>query len=200
MGAPAWHQHRHPRIGASCLTEDPILKIWLLEYDKLKAEQSQRIGFRDNLLYVTLGLFGVIIPTAISNPSNYHALLVIPWFCLILGWTYLINDQKITAIGRYIRRTLVDQIKAKTNHPAPETLFGWEIAHRSDPRRSRRKIEQLIIDQITFVLSGLIALTVFFLLVPKATLAIYLLGGVEFILLLILGWEIIIYADLAKGR
>jgi hypothetical protein len=182
------------------MTEDSILKIWLLEYDKLKVEQTQRIGFRDNLLYVTLGLLGVIIPTAISNPTNYHALLVIPWFCLILGWTYLINDQKITAIGHYIRLTLVEKIKDKIGHADLESLFGWEIAHRSDPRRSRRKIEQLIIDQITFVLSGLIALTVFFILVPNAALAIYLLAGLEYILLLILGWEIIIYADLAKGR
>jgi hypothetical protein len=80
------------------VSEYPILKIWLAEYDKLKAEQTQCIGFCDNLLYVTLGLFGVIIPTAISNPTNYHALLVIPWICLILGWRYLINDEKISAM------------------------------------------------------------------------------------------------------
>ncbi len=182
------------------MTEDPMLKVWLAEYDKLKAEQTQRIGFRDNLLYVTLGLFGVIIPTAIANAANYSALLVIPWVCLILGWTYLVNDEKITAIGRYIRLTLVEKVKAKIGHAEVESLFGWEIAHRSDARRSRRKIEQLIIDEITFVLSGIIALTTFFLLVPKAALALYVLGGVEFLLLLVLGGEIVLYADLAKGR
>jgi hypothetical protein len=26
--------------------EDPMLKVWLMEYDKLKVEQIQRIGFR----------------------------------------------------------------------------------------------------------------------------------------------------------
>jgi hypothetical protein len=182
------------------MTEDITLKIWLAEYDKLKAEQTQRIGFRDNLLYVTLGLFGVIIPTAISSPTNYHALLVIPWVSLILGWTYLINDEKISAISRYIRLTLVEKIKQKTGQADIESLFGWEIAHRSDPRRSRRKIEQLAIDELTFVISGIVALLVFFLLVPKAALAVYILGGFELILLLVLGWEIIIYADLAKGR
>jgi hypothetical protein len=154
------------------MTEDITLKIWLAEYDKLKAEQTQRIGFRDNLLYFTLGIFGLIIPTAISNPTNYYALLVVPWTCLILGWTYLINDEKISAIGRYIRLTLVEKLKEKTGHPDVESLFGWEIAHRSDPRRSRRKIEQLVIDQLTFVVSGTIALIVFFLLVPKAALAV----------------------------
>jgi hypothetical protein len=182
------------------MTEDLMLKVWLAEYDKLKTEQGQRIGFRDNLLYVTLGLFGVIIPTAISNPTNYYALLVIPWICLILGWTYLINDEKISAIGRYIRLTLVEKIKEKTGHTDIESLFGWEIAHRSDTRRSRRKIEQLVIDELTFVISGIIALVTFFLLLPKAAIAIYILGGFEALLLLVLGWEIIVYADLAKGR
>jgi hypothetical protein len=179
---------------------EPILKVWMAEYDKLKAEQTQRIGFRDNLLYVTLGLFGVIIPAAISNPTNYYALLVIPWVCLILGWTYLINDEKISAIGRYIRLTLVEKIKDKTGYTDLESLFGWEIAHRSDPRRSRRKIEQLIIDEITFVISGIIALITFFTLVTKAAIGLYIFSSLEAILLVILGWEIIVYADLAKGR
>jgi len=62
------------------------------------------------------------------------------------------------------------------------------------------KIEQLIVDEITFVVSGIIALISFWVLVPGSALAIHILGGVELLLLLILGWEIIVYADLAKGR
>ena len=182
------------------MTEDLVLSVWLAEYDKLKDEQIQRIGFRDNLLYVTLGVFGAIISFAVSSSANYYAFLVLPWACLILGWTYLINDQKISAIGRYIRLTLVEKVKQKSGYVDLEALFGWEIAHRSDTRRSRRKIEQLIIDEITFVLSGIVALVAFWVLVPKAALVIYLLSGLELLLLLILGWEIIVYADLAKGR
>ncbi|MCY7380998.1 MAG: hypothetical protein LH628_00085 [Microcoleus sp. CAN_BIN18] len=182
------------------MTEDPMLKVWLLEYDKLKAEQTQRIGFRDNLLYVTLGLFGTVVSFAATNSANYYAFLILPWASLILGWTYLINDEKISAIGRYIRLTLVEKVKEKIGYTDVESLFGWEIAHRSDPRRSRRKIEQLIVDELTFVVSGIIALAAFWVLVPGAALAIHILGGIELLLLLILGWEIIIYADLAKGR
>jgi len=177
-----------------------IFEVYLKEYEKLKSEQTQRIGFRDNLLYVTLGLFGTIISLAAANKANYYALLVIPWVCLVLGWTYLVNDEKITAIGRFIRLTLVEKIKEQTGSTDIESIFGWEIAHRSDNRRRRRKIEQLIIDQITFVLSGMVALIAFWLLVSKPPLAVNLLSWVELILLLVLGVEIIIYADLAKGR
>jgi hypothetical protein len=182
------------------MTEDPILKVWLMEYDKLKAEQTQRIGFRDNLLYVTLGVFGTVTSFAVSSSANYYAFLVLPWVCLILGWTYLVNDQKISAIGRYIRLTLVEKVKEKTGCTDVESIFGSEIAHRSDSRRSRRKIEQLIIDEITFVVSGIIALTAFWVLVPNAALALHILSGLELLLLLVLGWEIVVYTDLAKGR
>jgi hypothetical protein len=182
------------------MTEDLVLNVWLAEYDKLKTEQSQRIGFRDNLLYVTLLVFGGVASFAVSNAANYYAFLVLPWASLILGWTYLVNDEKISAIGRYIRLTLVEKIKEKSGYSDLNSLFGWEIAHRSDPRRSRRKIEQLIIDEITFVLSGLVALIAFWISASNVSAVIYILSGIEFFLLLVLGWEIIVYADLAKGR
>ncbi|CAN1212792.1 hypothetical protein TUMEXPCC7403_21485 [Tumidithrix helvetica PCC 7403] len=181
-------------------TSDSILEVFLKEYDKLKSEQAQRVGFRDNLLYVTLGVFGAVVSFAVSNPSNYYALLVIPWVSLILGWTYLVNDEKITAIGRYIRLTLVEKVKEKTNYSDIESIFGWEIAHRSDDRRKRRKIQQLIVDEIAFVLSGVIAIVAFYSSVHPAALSINILAIVEFLLLIVLGVEIIIYADLGKGR
>ncbi len=180
--------------------KDQILEIFFKEYDKLKSEQAQRIGFRDNLLYVTLGVFGGVVSFAVSNPSNYYALLVIPWVCLILGWTYVVNDEKISAIGRYIRYKLVNKVKEHTGYGDLETLFGWEIAHRSDKHRKRRKIQQLIVDEITFVFSGIIALSAFWFLVAKPPLGVTILSWVELLLLIVLGVEMLIYADLAEGR
>jgi hypothetical protein len=180
--------------------KDQIIEIFFKEYDKLKSEQAQRIGFRDNLLYVTLGLFVTVVSFAVSNPSNYYTLLVVPWVCLILGWTYLVNDEKISAIGRYIRLNLVEKIKEQTGHADIESIFGWEIVHRSDQRRKRRKIEQLIIDEITFVFSGVVALVAFRFLGTQFPVTIQILWWADLILLLILGVEIIIYADLAEGR
>jgi hypothetical protein len=155
-----------------------ILEIYLKEYEKLKDEQTQRIGFRDNLIYVTLGVFGTVLTFAVSNKANYYALLIIPWVCLILGWTYLVNDEKITAIGRYIRLTLAEKIKENTDNVKTESILGWEIAHRSDNRRKRRKIEQLVVDQITFVISGIVALLAFWILVPKSLLLVNIIAGV----------------------
>ncbi|MGP1385929.1 MAG: hypothetical protein ACTS2F_20385 [Thainema sp.] len=188
--------------------QQQMLTIYLQEYSKLKDEQSARIGFRDNLLYVTLGLFGGILTFSLGETLNPYALLVLPWVSLILGWTYLVNDQKITAIGRYLRYGLVDKVHALIGDAGLESIFGWEIVHRSDLRRQRRKLEQLVVDEVTFVLSGIIGLVVFgyFLHQPSSLnpqlpmMAIVLLMGVELGLLIILGIEIFLYADLAKGR
>lgn len=183
------------------MSEKPLaVEVYLEEYGKLKDEQNSRIGFRDNLLYVTLGLFGGILSFALPKADNYYALLVLPWVCLILGWTYLVNDEKISALGRYLRLELTERIKKHVSAPDTDQLFGWEVAHRSDTRRERRKIEQLIIDEITFVFSGVAAIVAFWLLAPQAHVGLQLIGIAELILLLILGVEIIIYADLAKGR
>ncbi|MBD2100981.1 hypothetical protein [Leptolyngbya sp. FACHB-261] len=180
--------------------KDQILEIFFKEYDKLKSEQAQRIGFRDNLLYVTLGLFGTVVSFAVSNPSNYYALLVVPWVCLILGWTYIVNDEKISAIGRYVRYKLVDRVKEYTGYMDVDTLFGWEIAHRDDKHRKRRKIQQLIVDEITFVFSGVVALAAFWFLVPTPPLGVTILSWAELLLLIVLGVETFIYADLEKGQ
>ena len=176
-----------------------LIDIYLREYQTLKAEQTARIGFRDNLLYVTIAVFGGILSFTLAN-QNYYALLVVPWVCLILGWTYLVNDEKISALGRYMRYDLTERIAKLTNNQNIDGIFGWETTHRTDRHRKRRKIEQVIIDQLTFVISGIISLIAFWILVPKISVPLWLLSTTELILLVILGAEIIIYADLAKGR
>jgi hypothetical protein len=178
-------------------------ELFLKEYEIVKAEQTARVGFRDNLLYVTLTLFGGILAYAISE-TNSIALLVLPWVCLIMGWTYLVNDEKISALGRYVRdklsNGLAKELGIHENTDEMAWIFGWETEHRSDKYRKRRKIEQLIIDEITFVLSGIGALIGFQFMAINPSCWLQILCGFELILLLILGAEIVIYADLAEGN
>ncbi len=183
-------------------TQEWLLWIHLNEYVKLKDEQITRMRFRDNLLYVTLMAFGGIVSYAImsTHEQYYYAFLVLPWVCLILGWTYLINDEKISAIGRYIRLRLVEKL-GKLVHKQADSLFGWEIAHRDDKWRKSRKYFQLLIDEIVFCLSGCTSLLVFWLVVPKPLASgILYLFITEWVVLLVLGVWIVIYADLRKGR
>jgi hypothetical protein len=179
--------------------KNDILELLFKEYDKLKSEQVQRIGFRDNLLYVTLGLCSTVISFSVSNSSNYYALLIIPWVCFILGWTYVVNDEKISAIGKYIRYNFSDKVKGYTGQDLI-TLFAWETTHRDDKHRKRRKFYQLIVDEVAFVFSGMIALLIFWSHVPNSPIAVKLLSCFELISLFVLAIEIYIYSDLVKGK
>jgi hypothetical protein len=64
----------------------------------------------------------------------------------------------------------------------------------------RRKIQQLVMDEITFVWTGAITIFAFWFLVKQTPLAVNLLCWVEWVLLAVLGYEMVVYADLAKGR
>ncbi len=170
--------------------------IHLEEYKVLKAEQLRRIAVRDHVIYLTIAAVGAILGL-IEKLENNFLLLAIPWVGLLLGWTYLVNDQKVSAIGEYIRSTLDDKIKQTL--ATEQDVFGWESAHRGDDKRIARKRTQLFVDFLAFVLPGVIA-TVVFITSSSCMNPFRVLAGVEFFLLLILGGQILGYADLKKGK
>ena len=73
-------------------------QLLLAEYQSIKDEQKARIGFRDNLLYVTLGVVAAVVAAA-AQAKQASMLLALPPVCVVVGWNYLVNDQKIYAIG-----------------------------------------------------------------------------------------------------
>jgi hypothetical protein len=157
------------------------------------------MGFRDNLIYANLIAMTGVIAIAATDVVRILVLLALPMICIVLGWTYLVNDEKISAIGRYIRYTLSDKIReaAQSND---QNIFGWEIAHRSDEKRISRKIIQLIVDEFVFVLPGFVAILMFWVNAPAILLSLRWVAGLEGILLVILGILIFSYADLKSGK
>ncbi|MCK9876722.1 hypothetical protein MXD59_13195 [Frankia sp. Ag45/Mut15] len=133
--------------------------IDLAEYEHLKAEQLGRISVRDNLIYATLAVCGGVVALAFGGGTpRIPALLLLPPACLVLGWTHLVNDQKVSAIGDYVRRVLGPRLGTAGVRPGP---LGWETAHCLEATRRRRKLGQLAVDLLLFCGTGLGALTVF---------------------------------------
>ena len=174
------------------------IDILLEGYKTAKSEQQARIGFRDNLLYVTLAANGAVTAFALSKDGPNLALLAIPLLVLILGWAYIINDEKISAIGRYIRNSLEPELQKMAG--SNESLFGWEIAHRSDDYRLERKVIQMGIDLLTFAGFGMGAIVFFLVREPKVSTAALWMCGIEGVMMLFLIFEIVTYADLKKGK
>lgn len=134
-------------------------QLLLTEYQTIKDEQKTRIGFRDNLLYVTLTVVAAVIAAA-AQARQTAMLLALPPVCVVLGWTYLVNDQKISAIGAYVREELGPRL-AEAARVRDSEIFRWEVAHRGDARRVSRKAAQCVVDLLAFCVVPLSALTVY---------------------------------------
>ncbi|MFC7534173.1 hypothetical protein [Actinoplanes sp. GCM10030250] len=169
-------------------------QLLLAEYERLKEEQKVRIGFRDNLIYATLASMAGVIAAALSAKGHANLLLLLPPVTTLLGWTYLVNDEKVSAIGRYIRDDLGSRLAATVN----TGVFGWEIAHRSDPRRRTRKVLQLAVDLGGFCAPALTAIVIYWANGPLRW-PFVVVSIIEAAAVCGLAVEIIRYADLGVG-
>ncbi|MEY2563267.1 MAG: hypothetical protein QOH88_1460 [Verrucomicrobiota bacterium] len=184
-------QHDPPPLSPSADSVDRELSLDMLalrEYTMLKAEQISRIAQRDHLLYATLGVIGAIFYFSLSEHGILHSLLVIPWVCFILGWTYLCNDEKVSAIREYLTK-LAGKLASSTEVTAQ--AFEWERSHRLGRGRRRYKIMQLFVDLTTFVFSGFAALLAYVRKVPTWSNWQYAAVAFALLIMIILAREFI---------
>ncbi|MEU1133731.1 hypothetical protein ABZ383_28380 [Streptomyces sp. NPDC005900] len=166
-------------------------KILLAEYDRLKEEQKTRIGFRDNLLYFTLAAATAIV--AITAQSGRSRLLLsVPAICLILGWTYLVNDEKISVIGHYVRDRLGPRLGELAS--AQGALFEWEVYHRSVAGRAVRKRLQTAVDLFTYLVLPMVCTTAFWCSAAVQPLLVLASLG-QTLALAVLGWRFLRRTD-----
>lgn len=133
----------------------------LMEYQKLKDEQMKRIGFRDNMIYLTLTAIGSVFSFALLNELYVNSLLILPFLVSILGWLYITNDEKISAIGEYIKDNLIPKIEKLNSPSAINIKENWESFHKSQNRRNERKIVQLFFDLLAFCGSSIVSILIY---------------------------------------
>jgi hypothetical protein len=143
-----------PSIPPAAVDREAELAVLLAEYGALKDEQAKRIDRREYLVYATLAALAAGSAGATKVPA---ALLLLSAAAVVLGWTHLVTDQKISAVGQYLRDELSPQLSARVGAP----VLGWEHTHRSDPRRRQRKRLQLGFDVATFAGPALVSLGVY---------------------------------------
>jgi hypothetical protein len=140
---------------------------------------------------VTLASVTGVIAISLQR-RNTDLLLALPLVCIVLGWTYLINDEKISAIGRYIRTELGPRLTALSAAGTP--IFGWEIYHRSDRLRVPRKLMQAMVDVTAYIAVPAVGLAAFWLHNSAGPLAI-LVSTVEAAALVGLAAQFLLYAE-----
>jgi hypothetical protein len=134
-------------------TRADVLALVSLEYSQLKDEQRKRINARDGLIYATLASVAAVLGAGLKLASPL-LWLVLPPAVLLLGWTYLANDRKVSEIGAYIRSELIPQVRLLVPGCDP---FGWETHHRATSGRRGHKLGQLVVDLTAFCLPAVAA-------------------------------------------
>lgn len=160
-------------------------KVLLAEYDRLKEEQRTRIGFRDNLLYFTLAAITAVVALTVQS-GQPRLLLSAPAICLILGWTYLVNDEKISAIGCYVRDQLGPRLGELAS--AHVEVFGWEVYHRNVAGRAMRKRLQTGVDLVTYLVLPVVCMVAFWCS-PDVQPLLVITSLVQMLVLAVLGWH-----------
>lgn len=166
-------------------------RLLLAEYDRIKEEQKARIGFRDNLLYVTLATSTAVLAITVQN-RHAQVLLAVPVICLVLGWTYLVNDEKISAIARYIRDQLGPRLAEISD--ARGAVFGWEVYHRGDASRTTRKHLQTAVDLFTYLALPMACVIAFWCSHTVQPLLLIVSIG-QMLALAVLSWQFLHYAE-----
>ncbi|MEU4656838.1 hypothetical protein AB0G32_23385 [Streptomyces sp. NPDC023723] len=166
-------------------------RLLLAEYDRIKEEQKTRIGFRDNLLYFTLAASTAVLAITVQS-GQAQLLLAVPVICLVLGWTYLVNDEKISAVGCYIRDQLGPRLAELSD--TRSAVFGWETYHRDDVRRTTRKRLQAAVDLFTYLALPMICVTAYWCS-PTVRPLLLLISLAQTLTLAVLGWQFLRYAE-----
>lgn len=166
-----------------------IVDLLVVEYEQLKKEQNSRIRTRDHLFIAMLTASAAVVAATLNAGNRPALLLLLPPVAAILGWTYLVNDEKISALGRYIRDELSPHLAEHVGAP----VFGWERVHRSDERRGTRKQLQLAADLTAFCVLPTAAIIVS-LLAGHGSVPTILVAISELFVIAILAGQISIYA------
>ncbi|MCV2460271.1 hypothetical protein OEB94_13410 [Streptomyces sp. ICN988] len=166
-------------------------RLLLAEYDRIKEEQKTRIGFRDNLLYFTLAASTAVLAITVQSRQT-QLLLAVPVICLVLGWTYLVNDEKISAIGCYIRDQLGPRLAELSG--AHGAVFRWEIYHREDASRTTRKRLQTAVDLFAYVALPMICVAAFWCS-PAIQPLLVIVSLAQVLALAVLSWQFLRYAE-----
>lgn len=159
-----------------------LSQIQIAEYEQLKSEQRTRITIRDNLVYATFIALGSAMAFSLSasNTSGFLTLLAVPLVCFALGWTYLRNNHKISTIGRYIAQTME---------------CSWETHRITVKGRRRKKVIQLSVDLIVFVVTGLAAIVMYWSS-NSVSFIPFGVSLVEVVLLILLAYEFALNSDI----
>lgn len=118
--------------------EKAIVSDWhLAEYNALKAEQRDRIKYRDGLFFAAFVFYGALGAYALQPSSPVDIWLLLGFVAGLAGHMYQENEVKISGIRDFLKKEHKVHLK-------------WETEIDSEKRRWVRKLFQTVVDILAF--------------------------------------------------
>jgi hypothetical protein len=128
-------------------------------FDFLKGEQLERIKQRDAFLNLNIVAVGIVAAIATEGPTRAAAWLAIPWVTVLLGWAYLSNDDKVTAISQHMRAAL----------DPSSPLLAWESGPKGFLAPKLRRSAENVVFIVSFIAPTPVAIALYLSSQPSST-------------------------------
>jgi hypothetical protein len=148
------------------------IQVHLTEYVALRQEMLEMIKWREQLVFLSLGISGALLSFSFSSDqpvssalrSRHIALYLVAPLAAALGGLWQVNAMRIYRIGIYIRDVLTPKINALLKDvptaPAgatPFEVFAWESSNERVMHKWLRRILEWLVLILAFVASGVLA-------------------------------------------
>jgi hypothetical protein len=140
------------------------VQVHLAEFSALREEMLEMIKWRDQLVFLSLGISGTLISFAFSDQdkasslmSRRMALYLVAPLATTIGGFWLVIAARIYRIGVYIGDVLTPALNELISTPAPLEVFGWQSSGQRLMKKWRRRLLEWFVLLCAFVLAGLVA-------------------------------------------
>jgi hypothetical protein len=138
--------------------------VHLAEFSALRQEMLEMIKWRDQLVFLSLGISGTLISFAFSEQdrvislmSRRMALYLVSPLATTIGALWLVIAARIYRIGVYIGDVLAPALNELISTPSSLEVFGWQSSsHRLMKKWHRRLLEWAVL-LCAFVFAGVVA-------------------------------------------
>jgi len=154
-------------LAGNQMTNDQVqlaVQIHLAEFSALRQEMLEMIKWRDQLVFLSLGISGTLISFAFSDKgevsslmSRRMALYLVSPLATTIGALWLVIAARIYRIGVYIGDVLAPALNELISTPPSLEVFKWQSSgHRLMKKWHRRLLEWVVL-LCAFVFAGVVA-------------------------------------------
>jgi len=114
-------------VAGSPVFEGKECDLLLTEYNTLRTELLQRVSTRDQIVFLSLTVFGTFLGFTAFGSNAIYFVLLYPGVAFFLLNVYISNKSKVKAIGEYLIK--IEEYVSRNSTADVGNLFRWQTTY-----------------------------------------------------------------------